>query len=57
MWNLFDQWIVWLAIGWASWWIIKILTKKSYLSSCAQPCDKKKIFNRSDLVAIRRKRI
>jgi len=52
--NMFDQYLVLLAICWALYIIIRKLTKKSYLS-CDTPCDKK-IFNKtSQLVSIRRK--
>ena len=54
MWDMFDQYLVLLAISWALYIIIKKLTKKSYLS-CNTPC-KKKIFNKSsNLITIRRK--
>jgi hypothetical protein len=49
MWNIFDQWVVLLALGWAVWIIIKNLQKK--------PACNKKIFNKnSDLVMLKIKR-
>lgn len=54
MWDIFDQWIVLLALFWASWVIYRSLTKKSFLS-CNSPCEKK-IFKKDDgLVSLRRK--
>lgn len=45
MWNIFDQWLVCLAIGWASYVIIRQLTKKT--SQCASTKCSKKIFKTS----------
>jgi len=54
MWNIFDQWIVLLALGWSSWVIYRSLTKKSFLS-CNTPCDKKIFDRKSDLINLGRK--
>jgi hypothetical protein len=50
MWDLFDQWIVLLAIGWAVWVIYKSLSRKAFLN-CEAPCEKK-IFKKEALVTI-----
>jgi hypothetical protein len=54
MWDIFDQWIVLLALFWALWIIYRSLSKKSFLS-CNSPCEKK-IFDKKDaLVNVKRK--
>lgn len=53
MWNIFDQWLVLCAIGWAIYTIYKSLSKKAFLN-CNSPCEKK-IFKKEALVTIRLK--
>jgi len=55
MWDIFDQWIVLMALGWASWIIYRTLTKRSFLS-CNTPCDKKLFTKKPDLVELKRKK-
>ncbi|HXW53696.1 MAG TPA: hypothetical protein VEL47_06295 [Myxococcota bacterium] len=54
MWNIFDQWIVILALGWAVWVIYRSLSKKSFLS-CSTPCNKKIFRKEAEIVGIKRK--
>lgn len=51
MWNIFDQWIVLTAVGWAVWIIYKSLSRKTFLQ-CETPCSQKKIFKKEALVSI-----
>lgn len=51
MWNIFDQWIVLTAVGWAVWVMYKSLSRKAFLN-CSSPCQKK-IFKKEALVSIR----
>jgi hypothetical protein len=52
--NIFDQWVVLTALGWALWIIYRSLTKKSFLS-CNSPCDKKIFDKKPELINLKRK--
>jgi hypothetical protein len=54
MWDLFDQWIVLMALGWALWIIYRNLSKKSF-QSCSSPCEKKIFSPKTPLVSLKRK--
>lgn len=55
MWDIFDQWIVILALSWSVWIIYRNLSKKSFLS-CETPCDKKIFDKKAELVTLKIKR-
>ena len=54
MWDLIDQWIVLMALGWASWMLYRNLSKKPF-QGCNSPCGKKIFTPKEPLVPLRRK--
>jgi hypothetical protein len=54
MWNIFDQWIVLMALFWSLWTIYRSLSKKAFLS-CKTPCNKKIFDKKPEVIKLRRK--